>query len=133
MSQAQIELALFDKLEAIKASLPTIYYPNSPNKNKPNPPTGEHIRVSILNAGTNAIGIATTDQTLGIMQCLVLVKDGTGTVRAAQIADLILSAFARNTLLSNNVRIDKTGSVAVGFTQDGWYMLPVSIPYQQIK
>ena len=74
MSQAQIELALFDKLEAIKASLPTIYYPNSPNKNKPNPPTGEHIRVSVLNAGTNAIGIATTDQTLGIMQCLVLVK-----------------------------------------------------------
>ena len=116
MSQAQIELALFDKLEAIKASLPTIYYPNSPNKNKPNPPTGEHIRVSVLNAGTNAIGIATTDQTLGIMQCLVLVKDGTGTVRAAQIADLILSAFARNTLLSNNVRIDKTGSVGVGFT-----------------
>lgn len=50
MSQAQIELALFDKLEAIKASLPTIYYPNSPNKNKPNPPTGEHIRVSVLNA-----------------------------------------------------------------------------------
>jgi hypothetical protein len=133
MSQAQIELALFDKLEAIKATLPTIYYPNSPNKNKPNPPTGEHIRVSVLNAGTNALGIATTDQTLGIMQCLVLVKDGTGTVRAAQIADLILSAFARNTLLSNNVRIDKTGSVAVGFTQDGWYMLPVSIPYQQIK
>ena len=77
MSQAQIELALFDKLETIKASLPTIYYPNSPNKNKPNPPTGEHIRVSVLNAGTNAIGIATTDQTLGIMQCLVLVKDGT--------------------------------------------------------
>jgi hypothetical protein len=37
MSQAQIELALFDKLETIKASLPTIYYPNSPNKNKPNP------------------------------------------------------------------------------------------------
>ena len=32
MSQAQIELALFDKLETIKASLPTIYYPNSPNK-----------------------------------------------------------------------------------------------------
>ena len=26
MSQAQIELALFDKLEAIKASLLTIYY-----------------------------------------------------------------------------------------------------------
>ena len=45
MSQAQIELALFDKLEAIKASLPTIYYPNSPNKNKPNPPTGEHLRI----------------------------------------------------------------------------------------
>lgn len=133
MSQAQIELALFDKLETIKASLPTIYYPNSLNNGKPNPPTGEHIRVSILNAGTNALGIATTDQTLGIMQCLVLVKDGTGTVRAAQIADLILSAFARNTLLSNNVRIDKTGSVGVGFTQDGWYMLPVSINYQQIK
>jgi hypothetical protein len=133
MSQAQIELALFDKLETIKASLPTIYYPNSPNKNKPNPPTGEHIRVSILNAGTNALGIATTDQTLGIMQCLVLVKDGTGTIRAAQIADLILSAFARNTLLSNNVRIDKTGSVGVGFTLDWWYMLPVSINYQQIK
>ena len=37
MSQAQIELALFDKLEAIKATLPTIYYPNSPHKNKPNP------------------------------------------------------------------------------------------------
>ena len=34
-----------------------------------------------------------------------------------------MSAFARNTLLSNNVRIDKTGSVGVGFTQDGWYML----------
>ena len=32
MSQAQIELALFDKLEAIKASLPTIYYPNSKTK-----------------------------------------------------------------------------------------------------
>ena len=59
MSQAQIELALFDKLEAIKATLPTIYYPNSPHKNKPNPPTGEHIRVNVLPVGTQPIGIAT--------------------------------------------------------------------------
>lgn len=132
MSQAEIELALFDKLEAVKASLPTIYYPNSLNNGKPNPPTGEHIRVSILNAGTNALGIATTNQTLGLMQCSIFVKDGTGTVRAAQIADLILSAFARNTVLSNNVRIDKTGSVNTGFTENGWYMLPVTVPYQQI-
>ena len=132
MSQAEIELALFDKLESISGTLPTIYYPNSPNKNKANPPTGEHIRVTLLRADTIPVGIATTDQTLGLMQCSIFVKDGTGTVRAAQIADLILSAFARNTVLSNNVRIDKTGSVNTGFTQDGWYMLPVTVPYQQI-
>lgn len=132
MSQAQIELALFDKLETIKASLPTIYYSNSLNNGKPNPPTGEHIRVSLLRGDTVPIGLATTDQTLGIMQCSIFVKDGTGTVRAAQIADLILSAFARNTVLSNNVRIDKTGSVNTGFTENGWYMLPVTVPYQQI-
>ena len=132
MSQSQIELALFDKLEAIKATLPTIYYPNSTHKNKPNPPTGEHIRVSVLSAGTNAIGIASTNQNVGILQCSIYVKDGTGTIRAAQIADLILSAFARNTLLSNNVRIDKQGSVNTGFSVDGWYHLPVSISYQQI-
>lgn len=132
MSQAQIELALFDKLESISGTLPTIYYPNSPNKNKANPPTGEHIRVTLLRADTIPVGIATTNQTTGILQCSVYVKDGTGTIRAAQIADLILSAFARNTVLSNNVRIDKTGSVNTGFTQDGWYHLPVSISYQQI-
>ena len=132
MSQAQIELALFDKLEAIKATLPTIYYPNSTHKNKPNPPAGEHIRVNVLPVGTQPIGIATTNQITGILQCSVYVKDGTGTIRASQIADLILSAFARNTLLSNNVRIDKQGSVNSGFSVDGWYHLPVSIPYQQI-
>lgn len=80
MSQAQIELALFDKLEAIKATLPTIYYPNSPHKNKPNPPTGEHLRVNVLPVGTQPIGIATTNQTTGIFQCSVYVKDGTGTI-----------------------------------------------------
>lgn len=130
MSPFCIEESLFNYLESIKASLPTIYYQNSPNTGKAQPPTTEHIKVFLMPADTSAVGVATTDKTVGIFQLSVYVKDGTGTARAAEIATLLLAAFERGTQLINGVRIDKTGSVASGIPGGGWYHVPVSIPYR---
>jgi len=132
MNPACIEEALFASLAAAEASLlpAVVYYPNAKNQGKPNPPTGTHIRAFILPAETLPVGVATTDSSAGIFQLSIFVKDSSGTMAAARLAGQILELYPRNTVLANGVRIGRHGSIAPGFVADGWYTLPVSIPYR---
>ncbi len=119
--------ALFDKLRDA-GGLPTIYWPNVHGT----PPTGSHLRVDVLPAETATLGLTTGVQGRGVIQIAVYTKAGIGITTAAGIADAVLAAMPRNTSITQSgykIRIDAVGSVAPPIIQDGWHVLPVSIPY----
>lgn len=131
MKMAQIITALYTFLEAgrVENNIPIVYYPNSPNAGKPQPPTGDHIVASVMPAETVSLGLASLDSYSGIIQLSVRVKPNTGQIGAATIADSILTLFARGTTISGALKIDRTGSAATGFEDGGWYNIPVTIDY----
>lgn len=123
--------SIYTYLEANKGvGFPAIYYPNSPNTGKPQPPTGNHVMINILPAETVSIGLNECDSYAGIIQFSVRIKANTGQIAAADIANTILAIFARNTVVGNGLRIDRQGSAAAGFEDGGWYNVPVSIEYR---
>lgn len=121
--------AIFNHLHG-SGSMPTIYYPNIDGE-----PNEDHIIVSILFGNTNTVGLNSTNQNKGIINVLVRVETGKGQIRAMQIADDVLALFQRNTVLTSNdvtVRIDLQGYVSPPLPNNGWYTVPVSIPYNII-
>ena len=110
------------------AGLPAKYFPNV----SATVPTANHIRVDILPAPTASIGLSGVDWSKGVLQVMVCVKEGAGSVAAAKIADTVLALFPRGYRFSNGARIDKAGSVAPPLTGDGWFKLPVSFEYNHL-
>lgn len=130
MSIENIFTAILDRIENA-AGLPEVVMPNTSGD-----PSGEHLRVSIIPATTSPVAISTTDRLSGIIQISVVVRDDTGAIRASDIADDVLALFPRNTEMVQGgdlIRINTTGSVAAPLQGNGWYSIPVSIPYTLIK
>jgi hypothetical protein len=126
MSFSNILSQVFARLEAA-TTLPDILYPNIEAPEQ----TANHLRVAIIPAGVDPVGISSGNQELGIIQVSVYCTQGTGAIVPALIAAAVLSLFPRNLALSG-VRIDKPGTVNPGFLDGAWYVLPVSIHYQSI-
>ena len=121
----EIKQALYNHLDSL-SGLPDIHYSNVDSN-----PTGEYIRPDVLPATTESIGVATTDKEIGVFQVSIYVAKGSGELKAANLAQIILNGFPRNTQLPG-VRIDKTGSIGPSIFIDGWSMTPISILYQSI-
>ena len=125
MALNQIKAALYDHLESLNG-LPDIHYSNVDSS-----PTGNYIRPDVLPASTVPIGISMTDKEVGVLQVSVYVKKGSGELLAADIAQVVLDGFPRNTQLSG-VRIDETGSIGPSILIEGFQMTPVSITYHNV-
>ena len=126
-----INIAIFERINNA-VGIPSVYYPNVNAET----PTDEHIIVSIISNETLAVGISETDQARGLISIIIKTKENIGSIRANQIADDLLTLFARNTTLTSGgtkVRIDRSGwtNPPLG-NMDGWYVLPLTIPYNSI-
>jgi len=123
--------AIFNHISGA-TGLPEVYYPNVSKDT----PADEHIIVSIVPNETLSVGVSELNQARGIINILIKTKESIGTVRANQIADDILTLFGRNTTLTSGgtkVRIDREGWTSPPLGNiDGWYILPVTIPYNSI-
>lgn len=122
--------AVLGRIEAA-IGLPEVFMPNESGN-----PSDNHLSVAILPATTIPVGISTTDRHGGIIQVTVSVRDDTGSINAASIADDVLTLFPRNTKMTQGgdlIRINETGSVAPPIQGNGWYSLPVSIIYTLIN
>lgn len=125
-----IKTSLFDHLEsqvALWATPLEIYYNNVDT----DVPSSAHLRAFVLPAPTETIGVNELGQEMGIFQVNVHVRKGVGELTAVEIAEAIITDFPRNLELSG-VRIDKYGSIAPPFFNDGWEITPVSFEYQHL-
>lgn len=113
---------------ATASGLPPVLYPNVSAAT----PTGEHLIVDVLSSPTVSIGITDASQARGVINVIIRTPEGIGPIRANQIADAVLARFARNTSIPP-VRIDRLGYVSPPLGNlDGWYRLPLTIPYNAI-
>jgi hypothetical protein len=135
MNYADIVNNTYTYLEANKAAseLPTIYYPNSPNDGKPQPPTGNHIAVSINPAETITLGLSTLESHSGIIQFSVRVEANHGEYAAWQIVDKIITLFARGTSIASGLDVHRKPSAFPPITDEGWYSVPVQVEYSALN
>lgn len=126
MSVADITNDVNDRL-ASAPGLPPLFFDNI----DADVPAGEHLRPYILPANTESLGLTELDQEQGVIQVSVFVPKGVGTIQPAETAKEILDLFPRNLELPS-LRIDAAGSVAPPLYREGWYVTPVTIPYQQL-
>ena len=126
---SDIQDGVFLKLKT--ANPGTIVWPNIPY-------TGAvpYLRVHILPAETQPLGIANGDIYKGIIQIDCVTADGIGPAAAATLADTVIGTFVRNTTTTKNtttIRFLRTGSAGPGQQESERYFIPVSIPYEVIS
>lgn len=74
------------------------------------------------------------DRVPSILQIDAVVKDKSGN-RSDMVQD-VLDAFYKGKRLSNSqasIRIDRAPYIGSGFNVDGWYITPISIPYEVFR
>ena len=131
MKQHELLKAVFNYLETI-ADIPDINYPNIEYAT----PTTDHLNVFVMNAEPNTIGIARIVWYGGLIQIDSVVEHGRGEVRAATNAQAVIDAFPIGTTLTNgstSIRIDDAPYASSGIVRDdGWYFIPITIPYNSL-
>lgn len=123
---SQIKTSLFDRLIA-NTALPVLF-----SNVDTDVPTVPHLRVFVLPANTDTIGINSLGKEMGIFQINVHTLKGSGELQGVTIAEQMLDLFPRNLTLTG-VRIDTYGSIAPDIFSDGWHITPVSFQYQHIR
>ena len=131
MKQNELLKAVFTYLETI-VGIPDINYPNI----EYNTPTTDHLNVFVLNNTPQTIGLSRIAWYEGIIQIDSVVEHGKGEIKAATNAQAVIDAFAVGTILTNgttSIRIDSTPYASAGIMRDdGWYFIPVTIPYNMV-
>jgi len=91
------------------------------------------VRPTNIQADTFQGGLGTTgeDRTNGVYRVDVFAPSGEGKQEAVEMADTIADQFKRGTDLVYNSRTVRISNVSrgVGQTNDGWFMIPLSINY----
>ena len=98
-------------------------------------PTANHIRVNVLGSRSEAYSFG-KDRLPSTLQIDCVVKEGGGELVAARMADAVQLAFAKDTVLTSgavSVRIDREPYIRTAITFNGWYSIPVSIPFERFK
>lgn len=126
-----ISYTLNARLNAM-ASLPPVAWENS---NEYKPVIGTlYLRPTVIPGDVfqSSLGENGQDQNVGIYQIDVFAESGEGYNDAIVMADLIANHFKRGTTLTYNnrtVRIRNTSRQVGINSNDGWYQVPVEIPY----
>ena len=116
-------------LELDVAALAPIYWPNIAESQAP---TVDHLRAFIIPADTESRGLASWDVERGVIQVSVYSRQGVGVIDAYAMAEAVLGVFPRGTSLAG-VKISVSGSIGPGFMDGAWFVVPVSIPYYQVR
>lgn len=95
-------------------------------------PTANYLRVNYLNSRseTHTLG---SDRLPSTLQITVVIKDGIGAIKGAEMVDSIRSAFPKGLVITENnttIRIDREPYESPAINQGGWFYIPVSIPYE---
>lgn len=97
----------------------------------------EYYSVICLPQKTLGVGISELDRQNGFCQVSCYVRSNVGEINAIDMANVIIDAFPRNSILvsgTTKIRIDKPPYYSGGLqTEDGWYMIPVTIPFTVLK
>lgn len=96
-------------------------------------PDIDYYKIDCLMSNKIGLGISELDRQNGFCQVSCYIRDGTGEIKAINMADKIIAAFPRGTRLTDGdliVRIDSPAYYKSGInTGDGWFMMPVTIPF----
>ena len=131
MKQNELLLAVYNYMETI-VGIPDINYPNIEYTT----PAGDHLNIFVMNGTPDTIGIARIIWYSGFIQIDSVVEHGKGEVKAAVNAQKVIDAFPVGTVLSEgttSVRIDDAPYASAGIVRDdGWYSIPITIPYNSV-
>lgn len=133
MSNDAIQAALATRLRTLSPALP-FAWPNSAYT----PTIGTAFaRVGFLPAQTAnptmGAGALDVKRYNGVMQVSLCYPINTGEGDPRRKADAVIALFPRGSTFSYggvDVHIDYTPSASPGFSQDAWYVLPVSVYYR---
>jgi len=129
MSYAIISQELEQRLDALGPALPTVW---ENTEYKPSNGTA-YQRVSILPATTENPSVGTGYQKeVGIFQVLLYYPENVGRKDVIAKAEAIKAQFPRGwSVTASNVRvlIDNSPYISTAFNSEGWYVMPVSIPF----
>ena len=96
-------------------------------------PDIDYYKIDCLLSNKIGLGISELDRQNGFCQVSCFIRDGTGEIKAINMADKIIAAFPRGTRLTDGeliVRIDSPAYYKSGINSgDGWFMMPVTIPF----
>lgn len=97
------------------------------------PTTETYYQVFIVPATKKAVGINSINVQGGFCQVSCWIKEKVGEIKAITMAENIIAAFPRGTKLTDNslkVEVIQPAYYSQGLTNNnGWYMVPVTIPY----
>ena len=98
-------------------------------------PTGldKYYQIYIVPARKVAVGLSEVNSQNGFCQVSCFVRADVGEIKALNMAESIINYFPRGTRLwdnSSKVEINQPSYYSQGLTNNnGWYMVPVTIPY----
>lgn len=124
-------MSLVEVQEAINPVIDGLGYPVAwPNADSR--PTEPYFRVTYLESLSEANTYG-CDRMPGIVQVDAFVKDGSGAIQAAEMGELVRDAFKLGSIFqfgSTRVYIDRQPWFGPGLNRDGWYSIPINIPYE---
>lgn len=135
--EAEALKAMFDHVESLDI-LPT-WFPNIETDNKGNEsPKDNHFRVYILPVNTNSTLSVCGSKTRyrWLMQINVHVRDGVGSIKAAEYIDLLRAGTIPNSYLSTSsdkkFRIVGAANLSSPSNSNGWFSYPVTFTIESI-
>lgn len=128
MTYEAIYTAILTKLSAT-TGLPQKIYENV------KPPTtieSEYLEIYIMPLPSNSYTFNYGEYKSGLIQINVVVELYKGTIRPAQIADLIIVAFKNGTVITAGLKVSKPSYASAGMIDDVRYIVPVTIQYENL-
>lgn len=129
MSIAEIKKGVFKAISS--AGLGDVVWPNVPFTGKP-----PYLRLFVLPAQTETVGLNSIARLRGIIQIDCVVTAGGGEIEASEKAEAVLAELPRLTRIvegSTTIEINATGWAGPGLQEPDKYFIPVTIPYEVIK
>ena len=129
MTQTEILTAIYTKLSTT-AGLPQKIYQNV---KAPTTIEAEYLEVFVMPLPSENQAFGGVERKSGLIQINVVVGIEKGTIRPAQIADLILAAFKQGTVIATGLKVSRPSYVSAGIKDGVRYVVPVTIQYQNLS
>lgn len=129
MTQTEILTAIYTKLSGITGLPQKIYQ----NVKAPATIEAEYLEIYIMPLPSENQAFSGIERKSGLIQINIVVEVEKGTIRPAQIADLILTAFKQGTVISSGLKVSRPSYVSAGIIDGVRYVVPVTIKYQNLS